>query len=203
MDFYLNLEFINKLLDKALDYAKELAEISLDLIGQYIDVVRVADDLGMQEGLLINPKLYREFVKPRQKEFYSFIKERTNAKLLLHSCGSIYEIIPDLIEIGVDAINPVQVSAKNMDSLKLKNEFGDKLSFWGGGCDTQKILPYSNPSGVEKEVKRRINDFAPNGGFVFAPVHDIQYDVPPENMVALYDTVLKFGRYPIYNKKFL
>jgi uroporphyrinogen decarboxylase len=197
MDLILNPRFINNLLDKALNYAKGLAETVLELIGEYIQVVRVADDLGMQEGLLISPQLYRKYIKPRQKEFYSFIKERTDAKLLLHSCGSIYEIIPDLIEIGVDVINPVQVSAKNMDSLKLKNEFGEKLSFWGGGCDTQSILTYGTPNKVEKEVKKRINDLAPRGGFIFTPIHNIQYDVPVENIITLYDTAIKIGKYPL------
>ena len=203
MDLILNPRFVNNLLDKALNYAKGLAEAVLELIGEYIQVVRVADDLGMQEGLLISPQLYRKYVKPRQKEFYSFIKERTDAKLLLHSCGSIYEIIPDLIEIGVDVINPVQVSAKNMDSLKLKKEFGGKLGFWGGGCDNQHILPYETPKKVEKEVKKRINDFAPGGGFIFAPIHNIQYDVPPENICKLFDTVLKVGKYPLKNINFI
>jgi uroporphyrinogen decarboxylase len=198
MDFYLNPKFVNKLLDKALDYAKTLAEISLDLVGEYIQVVRVADDLGMQKGLLISPETYRKYIKPRQKEFYSLIKQKSNAKIMMHSCGSVYEIIPDLIEIGVDALNPIQVSAMNMDSLKLKKEFGDKLSFWGGGCDSQNILPHKSPAEIEKEVKKRINDFAPNGGFVFAPIHNIQYDVPPKNIVTLYDSAIKFGTYPLF-----
>jgi len=195
MDLLLNPEFVNKLLDKLLHYWKTLAEIVLELIGEYVQVVRVADDLGMQKGLLISPQLYQKFIKPRQKQFYSFLKARTNAKLLIHSCGSIYEIIPDLIEIGVDAINPVQVSAKNMDSLKLKNEFGDKLSFWGGSCDTQTILPHKTPVEVEREVRKRMSDFSPGGGFIFASIHNIQYDVPPENICALFDTAFKAGAY--------
>jgi len=197
MDLLLNPKFVNRLLDKLLQYWKTLADIVLELIGEYIQVVRVADDLGAQKGLIISPQLYRKYIKPRQKEFYAHIKERTDAKLLLHSCGSIYEIIPDLIEIGIDVINPVQVSAKNMDSLKLKNEFGDKLSFWGGSCDTQTILPYKTPVEIEKEVKKRISDFFPGGGFIFASIHNIQYDVPPENICALFDTAFKAGAYTL------
>jgi uroporphyrinogen decarboxylase len=199
MDLLLNPKFVNNLLDKLLNYWETLAEIVLELIGEYIQVVRVADDLGTQRGLIISPQLYRKYIKPKQKEFYSFIKERTDAKLLIHSCGSIYEIIPDLIEIGIDVINPVQVSAKNMDSLKLKKEFGGKLGFWGGGCDNQHILPCETPKKVEKEVKKRISDFAPGGGFIFAPIHNIQYDVPPENICKLFNTVLKVGKYPLKN----
>jgi len=197
MDLILNPEFVEKLLDRLLSYWKQLAEIALELVGEYIQVVRVADDLGMQTGLLISPQLYRKYIKPRQKEFYSFIKQRTKAKLLIHSCGSIYQIIPDLIKIGIDAINPVQVSAKDMGTLKLKKEFGDKLSFWGGSCDTQRVLPYGSPRQIKEEVKRRIYDLAPGGGFVFASIHNIQYDVPPENICALYDTALELGRYPV------
>ena len=114
-------------------------------------------------------------------------KEKSGKPLLLHSCGSIYEIIPDLIEIGIDALNPVQVSAKNMDTVKLKKEFGKDLTFWGGGCDSQKILPYGTPKDVREEVKRRVNDLAPGGGFVFCQVHNIQPDVSLENILAMYE----------------
>ena len=155
----------------------------------------------MQTGLLISPQLYRKFIKPRQKEFYFFIKQRTNAKLLMHSCGSIYQLIPDLIEIGIDAINPVQLSAKDMETSKLKKEFGSKLSFWGGSCDSQKVLPYGNSEEIKEEVGRRINDLAPGGGFIFTSIHNIQHDVPPENICTLYDTALELGEYPIKLKK--
>ena len=115
----------------------------------------------------------------------------------MHACGSIYEIIPDLIEIGVDALNPVQVSARDMDSRKLKREFGERITFWGGGCDTQRVLPFGTVEEVIDEAKQRIRDLAPGGGFVFAPVHNIQYDVTAEKIVALYDTALETGRYPL------
>ncbi len=197
MDLLLNPEFVDNLLDRLLDYWKKLAEIVLSSIGKYIQVVRVADDLGMQNGPIISPETYRRFIKPRQKEFYQFIKNRTKAKLLIHSCGSIYDLIPDLIEIGIDIINPIQVSAKNMDSFKLKKEFGPILSFWGGGCDNQNILPYGTVKQVEEEVKKRISDFAPKGGFVFSSIHNIQYDVPPENICAMFDTAYQYGIYPI------
>ncbi|MBC7189541.1 uroporphyrinogen-III decarboxylase [Candidatus Aerophobetes bacterium] len=197
MDLVADKDFANALLDRILDYEIRLAKNALREVGKYIHVVRVSDDLGTEKGPIISPSLYREMIKPRQKKLYQFIKEHSDAKILLHSCGSVYELIPDFIEIGVDALNPVQVAAKDMDSKKLKSEFGDKITFWGGGCDTQRILPFGTLQEVEEEVKRRIKDFAPGGGFVFAPVHNIQFDVSAEKICLLYDTALKFGTYPI------
>ena len=118
-----------------------------------------------------------------------------DAKLFMHSCGSVYDFIPDLIEMGVDVLNPVQVSARNMDSARLKAEFGREMIFWGGGCDTQRVLPRGTVDEVREEVKRRVGDLAPEGGFVFAQVHNIQPGVPPENIVAMFDAALEFGAY--------
>ena len=125
-------------------------------------------------------------IKPYHKQLWQYIKEKSQKPILFHSCGSIYELIPDLIEIGVDALNPVQVSAANMDTRKLKKEFGKDLTFWGGGCDTQAVLSRGTPSQVRQEVRRRIDDLAAGGGFVFCQVHNIQADVPPENIMAMY-----------------
>ena len=115
--------------------------------------------------------------------------------MFIHCCGGIAPLIPDLIEIGVDVLNPVQVNARDMDSKKLKREFGKDITFWGGGCDTQKVLPFGTPADVTREVKRRIKDLAPGGGFVFTQVHNIQAGIPPENIMAMYDAVRKFGTY--------
>jgi len=139
--------------------------------------------------------LYREIIKPRHKRLYKFIKENIDGYLFLHTCGSIYEFIPDFIEMGVDVLNPVQVSAKNMNTKRLKEAFGDKITFWGGGCDTQRVLPFGTPTEVEEEVKRRISDLMPGGGFVFTQVHNIQVRVPPENIITMYRTVEKYGKY--------
>lgn len=128
---------------------------------------------------------------------WRFLKSNSDAFIFVHSCGSICEFLSDFIDAGMDIINPVQVSAANMDSKKLKREFGGKVTFWGGGCDTQTILPYGTPEEVKKEVKRRIRDFAPGGGFVFAQVHNIQPDVPVENILAMYEAVREYGKYPI------
>ena len=111
----------------------------------------------------------------------------------MHSCGSVYRLIQDLVEAGVDILNPVQISAAEMDSKKLKKEFGDALVFWGGGCDTQRILPHGTRQEIRDEVKRRIDDLAPGGGFVFAQVHNILPDVPPENIMAMFEAVWEFG----------
>lgn len=165
-------------------------------VGPYLDVICVADDLGTQQGPQVSPDMFRRVVKPYLGKLYGHMKSKMNgAKLFLHSCGSVYELIPDLIEMGVDILNPVQVSAANMDSRKLKSEFGKDIVFWGGGCDTQSVLPSGSIEDVREEVKRRIGDFAPGGGAVFAQVHNIQPDVPPENIEAMFDAALEFGGY--------
>jgi len=171
-------------------------EKALSLLGDLVDVVQEGDDYGGQQGLLISPRIWRDVFKPRLHQLFSHIKRcAPHVFIFFHSCGSIYEIIPDLIEVGVDILNPVQVAAANMDTKRLKREFGDCLTFWGGGVDTQKILPRGTPEQVREEVKRRIEDLAPGGGFVFATVHNIQADVPPENILAMWEAVQEFGRY--------
>ena len=134
-------------------------------------------------------------IKPYHKRLVTRIKEKADVKVLLHTDGNIYPIIPDLLEIGIDALNPIQYTAREMDPLKLKEEFGDRLTFWGGGCDVQSILPFESPEGVRREVRGRIRELAPGGGFVFAPTHNIQPDVPPENVQALYAAAQEYGVY--------
>ena len=197
MDLISNKDFVTDLLDRLLEYYIRLVKNALTAAGKYVQVIRVGDDLGTQRGPIISLALYRELIKPRQKKLYQFIKEHSMAKLFLHSCGSIYEFIPDFIEIGVDALNPVQVSAKKMDSKKLKQDFGERITFWGGGCDTQRVLPFGTAEEIKEDVKSRIKDLAPGGGFVFTPCHNIQYDVSPEKICTLYDTVIAYGSYPI------
>lgn len=194
-DMASNLEIIDYLAGKIAEWQIGFWDNILSAIGDYVHIVQVGDDLGHQGGLLFSPDIYRKYYKPREKMIISSIKKKTNAKIYFHSCGAIYDIIPDLIEIGIDILNPVQISAKGMESKKLKKEFGKDITFWGGGCDPQKILPYGSPNDVKEEVKRRIDDFAPEGGFVFASVHNIQPNIPPENIVAMYETVLEYGKY--------
>lgn len=198
MDMILNQKFVQKLMDKILEFYLTLADKFFGIVGAYLDVVKISDDFGTQNGPIVSLKLYRKLVKPRQKELISAIKKKTRAKILLHSCGSISQFIKDFIEIGVDVLNPVQVSALGMSTVRLKKEFGNEISFWGG-IDTQKILPYGTVKDVEGEVRRRIGDLAPGGGYVLSAVHNIQPDVNPENVCALYEAAIRYGTYPIGN----
>lgn len=158
-------------------------------IGRHVDIINVNDDLGMQDSTMVSPGIYREMVKPYQAKIYRHIKKLSGKYLFLHSDGSIYDIIPDLIEIGVDILNPVQFSCRNMELPRLKKEFGKDLTFWGGGCDTQKVLPFATPEEVKKHVRECVSILKPGGGFVFNQLHNIQSDVPPENIMAMYEAV--------------
>lgn len=180
---------VSKIMDKVLELKIKYWERILAEVGNYINAIVEYDDLGTQQGLLISPQLYRKYVKPRQKELFRFIKKRSPAYIFFHTDGSVYDIIPDLIEIGVDILNPIQIGTAKMDANALKAEFGNYLTFWGGGIDTQKTLPCGTPKQVKDEVKRRIKDLSPGGGFVFASVHSIQADVPPENIMAMWEAL--------------
>ncbi len=178
---------VEAMLDHVLAYWLDFEAGFLEAVGAHVDVVMVGDDLGGQGGPLLSPEMYRRLVKPRQAKLYELIHSKTQAKLWYHSCGAVRELLPDLIEIGAEVINPVQVSARGMDTAELKREFGKDLVFWGGGCDTQHVLPRGTPEDVRAEVRRRCSDLAPGGGFVFTAVHNIQPDVPPENVLTMYE----------------
>ena len=184
-----------KLMDRVLQLQLTYWEKALSLVGDVIDVAQIADDIAGQNGPLISPRSYRKLLKPLHKELCDFIHARTKAKIFMHSCGAIRTFIPDFIEIGIDIINPVQVSATGMDSAELKRDFGKDIVFWGGGVDTQRVLGTGTPQEVRDEVKRRLDDFMPGGGFIFNTVHNIQGNVPAENMVAMWETVQEHGRY--------
>ena len=186
---------MSKLFDKLVELDIKFWEMFISELGNEIDIILYADDFGIQNGLLISKDMFREYFKPRYRKIFSFIKSRCSAYIFFHTCGSVYDLIPELIEIGIDILNPVQVSAAKMDTKRLKREFGDAITFWGGGVDTQRILPFGSPQEVKDEVKRRINDLAPGGGFVFTTVHNIQPGVPPENIMAMYEAVERYGRY--------
>ena len=196
MDVIVNPNFIVRLVEILTDLQLRVYKNYLNAIGKYIDVIMVAEDLGGSNGPLISPQHYRELLKPNAAKLWKFIKENTDADLFLHCCGSIYQLIPDLIEIGVDALNPVQVGAKGMLPAKLKAEFGDRLTFWGA-IDTQRVMPFGSPEEVETEVKMRIQELAPGGGYVLTAVHNIQADVKPENVIKMYEAARKHGTYPI------
>jgi uroporphyrinogen decarboxylase len=165
-------------------------------LGDDVDVVGEADDLGAQDRPLFAPRTYRALVKSLHAELFAFIRARTRARILFHSCGAIRELLPDLVEIGVDILNPLQVSAAGMATAELKREFGQDLVFWGGGVDTQGVLGVGSPAAVRTEVATRIGDLAPGGGFVFSAVHNIQANVPAENLAALWEAVEEHGWYP-------
>jgi uroporphyrinogen decarboxylase len=162
----------------------------LSHMADYTDVIFLTDDLGTQNATLISPTCYRQMIKPYWKDLIGLIK-KYDKKILMHACGAISELIPDLIEMGVDAINPVQITASGMTPSRLKKEFGKDIAFWGGGVSTQGVLDKGSIQEIKDEVKRNVDIFAPGGGFVFTQVHNIQSDVPPENIVAAYKAVLE------------
>jgi uroporphyrinogen decarboxylase len=195
MDLVENPEFVEALLAKLLEINLAGTARFLDLAGRYIQVFRTADDLATQQGLLMSPATFRRLLKPVYKQFFGFVKSRTEAKIFYHSCGNVTGLLDDFIEIGVDAINPVQVSAMG-DTRSLKARFGDRVTFWGG-IDTQHALPHGSVSDVEAEVRLRIRDLAPGGGYVLASVHNMQPDVPPKNIVAMAEATRRYGVYPL------
>jgi len=182
--------------DKALELSDKLSAIHLEnlekwmsAVGPYIDIVLFGDDLGGQQGPLLSPDTYRTLYKPFHKKMWNRAKELADVKVQLHCCGGIYELLPDLIDAGLDAVNPVQISCRGMDPARLKAEFGDQLTFWGGGCDTQRILPSGSPDEVRQNVRELTGILHPGGGFVFQQVHNILANVPPENMVAMLEEI--------------
>ena len=184
MDFYRFPDFAVRMMDITADIWVRIAENALDAVGDNVDVLAWGDDLGMQEGLLMNPEIYRKYIKPYHQKMNGALHSRSEAKVLYHSCGSLVTIMEDLIEAGVDALNPIQVSAKDMDPVALKENYGDRLSFWGG-IDTHRVLPKESPERVREEVEKIVKLFGKGGGYVLASVHNIQNDVPEENVVAM------------------
>ena len=184
------------LFDATLEVTSAQAAHILKEAGDLVDIVAFGDDLGFQTGPMVSPEAYRRLLKPWHKRYFDTVKEHTDAFIHFHCCGSISQLLDDLIDIGVDAINPVQVAAKDMDSGMLAHEFGDRVSFWGG-VDTQSVLPDGSTEDVRAEVKQRISDFAPGGGYILGTVHNIQTGVPVENIIAMYEAGNEYGRYPM------
>jgi uroporphyrinogen decarboxylase len=194
-DLAVNHDFIRAISEKLLLWHEEWIGKALELVGEYLTCIAIADDLGIQSGPMINPVIYRKLIKPFHQKLFSFVKSRTDAKILFHSCGSVYEFLPDLIEMGVDIINPIQYSAKDMSCINLKKNFGDRICFWGGGCDAQGILPFGSVSQVREEVERVINILKPGGGYVYAPIHAVLPGVSAEKVLTMYQTALEHGGY--------
>jgi uroporphyrinogen decarboxylase len=162
----------------------------LRLVAPHVDIILFGDDLGMQSGPQVSPAMYREFFKPREKVMWQRVKEKApHLKIMLHCCGGVRELLDDLIDAGLDTINPVQITCRGMDAAGLKEDFGSRLTFWGGGCDTRDILINAQPSAIREHVLRQVEIMRGGGGFIFQQVHNILADVPPQNIVAMYDAV--------------
>jgi uroporphyrinogen decarboxylase len=197
VDLHLDPDFAQATLDMLTENAMGFWEAFLTVVGDYVHVVAQADDLGMQTGPYISPKMYRQFVKPCHKRLNDFIHSKTKAKLFLHSCGSIYDLIPDFVEVGFDALNPVQRSASKMDIVQLKKVFGKDISFWGGAIDSQHVFPNATLEEIEIEVKRTLDVMGPGGGYIFNTVHNIQPDVSPDRIEQLFQTAIHYRKYPL------
>jgi uroporphyrinogen decarboxylase len=194
-DMIENPGFCEALLDKTLKFWLDYFDGFMADVGDIIDIVMIGDDLAGQSGPLFSPDFYHKVVKPRQKKLVQHIKSLTDAKIWYHTCGCCYKYIPELIDNGIDILNPVQIGLPNMEPEKLKNEFGKQLVFWGGAIDAQHVLPFAKPNEIRNHVRANLEFFKPGGGYVFNNVHNIQVGVPPENIVALFDAAYDFGFY--------
>jgi len=184
-------ERAHRFLDKLMEIHLRNLERFLRNLAPHIDIILFGDDLGMQSGPQVSPAMYREYFQPRELLMWQMVKDRApHLKIQLHCCGGVRELLPGLIEAGLDAINPVQITCKGMDPAGLKRDFGSKLTFWGGGCDTRDLLSKGSPGQIRDHVRRLLDIWRPGGGYVFQQVHNILADVPPANVVAMYDATL-------------
>jgi uroporphyrinogen decarboxylase len=192
-NFYLLLagepDRAHRFLDRLVEHHLDNLEKYLSAVGPYIDIIAFGDDLGMQTGPQISPRMYREFFQPRHRLLWNRAKQLADAKVMLHCCGGVYPLLPLLIEAGLDAVNPVQTNCKEMEPERLKREFGRDLCFWGGGADTRDVLPRGTPEQVAEDVRYRVEVWSPGGGFVFQQIHNVMADVPPDNIIAMLDNV--------------
>jgi uroporphyrinogen decarboxylase len=195
IDMIENPAFCEALLERTLKFWTDYYSGFMGEVGDVVDIVMIGDDLAGQSGPLFSPEFYRRYVKPRQKQLVGHIKSLTNARIWYHTCGSCTEYIPDLIDNGVDILNPVQIGAGSMDGRALKKQYGDKLTFWGGGIDAQHVLPFAEPGEIRRHVRNNIEIFKPDGGYVFNNVHNIQAGISPENIIALFDAAYEYGFY--------
>jgi uroporphyrinogen decarboxylase len=202
-DLFIDPDNSKLILDKLTEQKMQFWEMVLDELGDVVDIVVETDDYGTQESQLIPPDTFRELFKPRYKDIFALIKKKFNEKkpagergyIFFHSCGNVRPILPDFIELGVDILNPIHVNAAGMDPVQLKKDFGSEITFWGGGIETQNILPYGTPEEVREDVKRNLEALMTGGGFVFNTVHNIQAEVPPENIMAMWETLQEYGKY--------
>ena len=195
MDMLENPAFCEALLDQTLKFWLDYYTGFMKEIGDIIDVVMIGDDLAGQGGPLFAPDFYRQVVKPRQKKLVQHIKSLTGAKIWYHTCGSCVEYIPDLLDNGIHILNPVQITAEGMAPKYLKETYGKDLVFWGGGINSQHVLPFASTDAVMKDVRKNIEIFKPGGGYVFNNVHNIQAEVPPANIIVMYEAAYRYGFY--------
>jgi len=195
MDMLDNPVFCEALIDRTAQYWVDWMTGFLAQVGDLLDIIMIGDDLAGQHGPLFSPKFYRKVVRPRQQRVIDTIKKHTQAKIWYHTCGDCSPYIPDLIEMGVDILNPVQISTRGMEPKALKDKYGKNIVFWGGGIDSQHVLPFASPESVREEVKKNVEILKAGGGYVFNNVHNIQAGVPPENIVAMYEAAYEFGFY--------
>lgn len=197
IDLKIRKPIAEAILDNVMEVLKYNVSRYVDALKEYVQVIGFADDLGTQDGPQISPQLFREMYKHRYEELFSYIKKHSKMFILLHSDGTISPFLKDFIDIGLDAINPVQFTAKDMEPEKLKKDFGEQVTFWGGGADTQHVLPHAKPEEVAAHAKNLIFMFAPGGGYVFAAVHAIPGNTPPGNIITAFKTAYEHGKYPI------
>ena len=193
MDLLVDPENLVRLLDTLVELHLAGLERKIRAVGDLVDVIRFGDDLGMTTGPFMDPEIFRRFFKPRYRELCDYVKQHSSMKIFFHSCGSIRQLIPDLIEAGFDILNPVQTNCAGMDAAELKREFGREITFWGGGVDTRTVLPSASPEEVRRDVLNRCEILSRGGGFVFAPIHNILPEVPPKNVIAAYEAVREFN----------
>jgi uroporphyrinogen decarboxylase len=197
MNLALHPDFAQALLWKLEELCKTLMGHFLDALGPSVDIIKIGDDLGTQESLLMSPDMYRRILKPVHADYLGFIRERTDAKILFHSCGDVFPLIDDLVEIGVDILNPIQTSAGKLSNLEdVKARWGERLAFCGG-IDTHRVLPFGTPDEVRAEVRRVISILGPGGGYLLSSVHTVMNEVPAENVLAMVDAAQEFGTYPL------
>lgn len=197
MNMIINKPVVHSIMEHILEIKMQYWERALDAVGKNVLVASCADDLGTQSSLLVSLDLYKEMIWPYHQRLFHFIKEKALSKIhiFFHNDGAIMETIPLLIDAGVDILNPFQVSCAGMDTAKFKKLYGDKITIWGGSCDTQYVMPSGSVQEVINETRKRIDDLGPGGGFIFAPIHVIQEGVPPENIMAWWETLNKYGGY--------
>ena len=196
MDPYTNPDFYRYLAQKIVDLSAVILERWLEQVGEYLDVLCFYDDIAMQTGPMVSLDHYRKWILPYEKQLVDVAKKMTKAKLSIHCCGSCYDLLPGFLEVGYEILNPVQTRAKNMEAWRLKRDYGDRLTFYGG-VDIQRLLPFGTEEDIRRGVKDLIKSLAPGGGFLFATSHNIEPDTPPKNIVAMFDAAHEFGRYPI------